>query len=212
MPQGPLGFPRLTDYAPFTSTLAADIRADYIKKSVSGFRPPTIVDSKGNNPYPKWDRDDTREEGMTGLYLKSENICVIEPRQGPLSKTHSEIANRLSDRYDPADIQIIPFSSVKTRDSILLDQGWFLSVNSSAGSMFAGRESEFGKARVEAEPKDVWPVVYTAWMTNHPHDTSVNFKYTYFSSEEEEVFDLANGYRELSFALGGLPEPQIRRT
>jgi hypothetical protein len=60
----------------------------------------------------------------------------------------------------------------------------------------------------------VWGIIYTAWVTNHPYDTVITHNYTrrYSTEEYKDTFVLANGYRELSFELNGLPEPEINRT
>lgn len=211
MPEGPLGFPRLTDLGPFTGVGTDDINDDRIKSAANKFTPNfEIQDSKGNNPYPKWDRQDTREAGVTGLWVKSENLMVIEPRSGRLSKVHTDIAREVADKFGYSNLQTMPWSSVKTRRSISIDEGWFADINSVGESM----NNDFVRNALNisvptAKPGDMWPVIYTLWLTNHPYDTTTTFNYL---DGEGDVFKLANAYRELSFVLDGLPEPKIRRT
>jgi hypothetical protein len=211
MPEGPLGFPRLTNWGPFTTSGKADISDQRIKNRVQRFSPDfEIVDGKGNNPFPKWDRKDTRDSGVTGIWIKSEQLMIIEPRSGPLSKVHRELAEDISDMLEYDNIEVMPWSSVKTRTSIAKDEGWFADINSVGESIkneyVAG---ELNISTLYARPEDVWPVIYTLWLTNHPYSTTTTYNYM---GSEQDVFELANAYKELSFALNGLPEPEIRRT
>ena len=211
MPEGPLGFPRLTGLGPFTSTGKEDIDDQRIKNRVQGFNPDfEIIDSKGNNPFPKWDREDTRDSGITGIWIKSEQLMIIEPRSGSLSKVHSELAEDISDMLDYDSLEVMPWSSIKTRSSIAKDGGWYADINSVGESI--KNEYVAGVLNITtlyARPEDVWPVIYTLWLTNHPYSTTTTYNYM---GSEQDVFKLANAYRELSFALGGLPETKVRRT
>jgi len=206
MPEGPLGFPRVTDFGPFTTSNKHTISDERIKKSVSRLDTEfDIVDRKNNNPYPKWDREDTRQSGVTGLWIRNQDVMVIEPRGGPLQKTHRTLLDELYLKSQNSDktIEYIPWSSVKTRSSISADEGWFADLNATAGSILSNNNS----MRAEARPYDVWPMIYTLWMTNHPHSTVTTYKY----GDNETSFKLANAYEHLAFALGGLPEPKINR-
>jgi hypothetical protein len=211
MAEGPLGFPRLTDIGPFATVGSDDINDDRIKRAADKFKPRfNIEDSKGNDPYPKWDRADTKESGVTGLWIKNKEIMVIEPRSGRLSKVHTEIAQELYERLDYNELEVMPWSTVKTRRSIRVDEGWHADINSVGESMNNDYVRDIlNISTTTATPSDLWPVVYTLWLTNHPYSTTTRYNYL---DGEGEVFQLASAYRELSFSLGGLPEPKIRRT
>jgi len=211
MAEGPLGFPRLTNLGPFTSSGIKGISDQRIKNRVKRFSPDfKIIDSKGNNPFPKWDREDTRSAGVTGIWVKSEQLMLIEPRSGPLAKVHGDLAEGMSDMLDYDNIEVMPWSSIKTEASIAKDEGWFADINSVGESIrneyVAGM---LGISTLYAKPEDIWPVIYTLWLTNHPYSTTTTYNYM---GSEQNVFELADAYKELLFALNGLPEPKFRRT
>jgi hypothetical protein len=211
MDEGPLGFPRLTSIGPFVGVGTDEINDDRVKEAANRFKFDfNIEDSEGNNPYPKWRRSTTRESGVTGMWIYEKSLMVIEPRSGRLSKVHTDIARNISDRLDYDELEVMPWSSVKTRKALSLQKGWFADVNSIGESMQNSFVRDvLGISMKTAKPRDLWPTIYTLWMTNHPYNTMTTFNY---HDEKEDVFKLANAYKQLSFALDGLPEPKVKRT
>jgi len=213
MAEGPLGFPRFTDFGPFTSTLADDIRDDRLKQSAQGFDPDiTFVDHNLSEPWSRFEGENA-DEGLTGLWFPEARTMVIEPR-------HTNPHGRLYDLSTmgsgglEANQPVMPLSTIKSRDAILSDGGWHLDAPASASTLVRSGSVEgtiLDQNLVNEEY--LWPVVYTAWLSDHPHDTSAAYRYTDSRTDEskEEDFNLANGYRELSFELGGLPEPKVNR-
>lgn len=211
MDEGPLGFPRLTSIGPFVGVGTDEINDDRVKEAANRFKFDfNIEDSEGNNPYPKWRRSTTRESGVTGMWIYEKNLMVIEPRSGRLSKVHTDIAKNISDRLDYDELEVMPWSSVKTRKALSLQKGWFADINSVGESMQNSFVRDVLGISIDiAKPRDLWPTVYTIWMTNHPYNTMTTFNY---HDGKEDVFKLANAYKQLSFTLDGLPEPKVERT
>ena len=213
MSEGPLGFPRLTDFGPFTSTSDEDIKDNRLKQSVQGFDPDiTFVDHNLSEPWSRFEGENA-DEGLTGLWFPESNIMIIEPRHTNPHGSLYELSTMGSGGLE-ANQPVLPWSSIKSRDSILSDGGWYVDIPASASTLV---RSENVEGRIIGQDLmnegSLWPIMYTVWLSDHPHNSSVTYAYTDSRTGEmkQENFKAANGYRELSFGLGGLPEPKVNR-
>lgn len=216
MPEGKLGFPRFSEAGPLVESDGNKIRDEKITNSTSSFVAPEIIRFLDAIEGESIRRVTSREfprleerprEGITAMYFVSDNEVIVSPRE----IIHADYAAELPKEKFTQQL-IIPFSSVKTTSSKVADQGWFLDVPASAGSMMIRSETtelneELVMSSKARRPGDIWPAVYTAYLTDHPFSTTVTFNYQRKSSK----FRISEGYKELIFTTGELPSPIINR-
>jgi len=214
MPEGPLGFPRLTDLGPFVeSENLVEIDDKRLRDAANDFSPDFDI-RNGLLEEEYWRTWDTREnEGITGIWIKEQSLMIVSPR-GLMH--HNQQFNSLKERGS-VEGTLMPWAAGSIGDEYHID------IPASGGGLFQAVtrfDGDVSTARSGAKitQNEVWPVVYTCYMLDIPFVGVCNATYDRDTpgpsmiDVQDETFQMGTAYNLLSFSLAGLPEPKLNRS